>query len=193
LRRVLRNVPVFEHPFLWETKAQVLGRLRDSGLVDGWDKTRSCSRNVRRTKQAEFEQCGLCSNCLYRRLSVMNARLESSADIQSYLWRDLNASNLAESRPASGSVIRPSKADREVAVYGAMTILEFATILASDGGPERVRRCANDIASAIGVSVNDANNRLRALIGQHALEWKCFLDSLGRTSWLRTLDGEVVQ
>ncbi len=63
--------PAIVHPRLWQTKGEVLALLASEGLLGNWRQTRSCSRRMKRVKGSEAPPaCGLCGNCLLRRLSV---------------------------------------------------------------------------------------------------------------------------
>ena len=58
-----------ENPYLWSTKAEVFGRLRTAGHADLCAMTCSCIHTWDRTTQ--HTHCGLCSQCVDRRLSAI--------------------------------------------------------------------------------------------------------------------------
>jgi hypothetical protein len=63
------------NPFLWDTKADVVGRIAGAGCADLIGLTRSCAR----PRQASNDQphCGLCSQCIDRRFAVLAAGQEA--------------------------------------------------------------------------------------------------------------------
>ena len=67
----------FEHPHLWDTKGQTLGRLVAQRLQSGWQETFSCAVQVRHQQTPGRRlQCGLCPNCLLRKQSLWAAGLD---------------------------------------------------------------------------------------------------------------------
>jgi 3',5'-cyclic AMP phosphodiesterase CpdA/7-cyano-7-deazaguanine synthase in queuosine biosynthesis len=64
----------FENPFLWKTKADVVSRLQQLGVHNLIGTTVSCGSVI--TMTAEAPHCGLCSQCIDRRVSVLAAQLE---------------------------------------------------------------------------------------------------------------------
>src|SRR5262249_27999207 len=67
----------FEHPHLWETKGQTLGRLVAHRLQSGWQETFSCAVQVRHQQTTGRRlQCGICPNFLLRRQSLWTAGLD---------------------------------------------------------------------------------------------------------------------
>ena len=69
---VLRRPFEISNPFLFQTKAQMLGGLADDGQCDLIFRTSSCD-SPRRKRSV---QCGECSSCVLRRQSIAAAGLE---------------------------------------------------------------------------------------------------------------------
>ena len=71
------RTPVFEFLNLWRTKAMALAKSKPN--LGGWQRTTSRSRMVRRQHPgATARQCGLCSGCVFRRMSVLSAGSHSN-------------------------------------------------------------------------------------------------------------------
>jgi hypothetical protein len=68
--------------FMWLTKADVVGRIDANGLGELIPHTRSCSRV--RDMSKLHPHCGLCSQCVDRRVGVLAAGLERHDPIDGY-------------------------------------------------------------------------------------------------------------
>jgi len=64
-----------ENPFLWMTKADVLTVIASHGCADLIRYSNSCTRTFERTRL--HSHCGICSQCIDRRIAIMGAGLES--------------------------------------------------------------------------------------------------------------------
>ncbi len=64
----------FENPFLWKTKTDVVELVRDANCGDLVACSTSCGHTWELTN--EHTHCGVCSQCIDRRLAVVAARLE---------------------------------------------------------------------------------------------------------------------
>ncbi|MBX3399483.1 MAG: winged helix-turn-helix domain-containing protein [Gemmataceae bacterium] len=67
-----------QNPYLWITKAEVIGRIRTSGHSDLCRMTSSCVHVQMQTK--EHPHCGRCSQCVDRRLNALAAGLSPEYD-----------------------------------------------------------------------------------------------------------------
>ena len=68
-------------PLQWLTKAEVTLKLRDAGLADMLGMTSSCTRPRSWT---EKKHCGVCSQCIDRRFSVLAAGMEAYDPEENY-------------------------------------------------------------------------------------------------------------
>jgi predicted MPP superfamily phosphohydrolase len=71
-----------DDPFLFRTKAEVVGVLRERGALDLLEHTLSCSRYARGLYAARH--CGLCAACIDRRLSTLAAGAQEHDPIAGY-------------------------------------------------------------------------------------------------------------
>jgi hypothetical protein len=167
----------FEHPRLWSTKGQTLQALVDYEGAMGVQDTRSCARDARHMSlDRKHVQCGVCAACLLRRVSMFAAGLEEHPD--AYMWSDLRAPTLERaSRVGSRAT---TKNDKDQAVCGALSLQQLADVpLASLTGK------AWELHRSIGGTEHQVVSDLRRLVGQHANEWRRFVDAQGPRSFLR--------
>jgi 7-cyano-7-deazaguanine synthase in queuosine biosynthesis len=185
---VLWERPIrFEHPFLFHTKAEMIEQAVASGAA-GLATTFSCSYNTTRHRQlAERVHCGICGNCMLRRLAVFNAPSAAAVLEDKYLWQDLRAASLEESaegrRTAAGLPVRTSSHDVELAETSVLLHEQFAELAAASETPA-LRRSIAEIALALRIPREEAKGKLEGLIRTHAREWRTFTESLGRASWV---------
>jgi hypothetical protein len=80
---------VVENPFFWKTKSDVVKLIKDSG----WDKlirhTVSCSRV--RTTDKKQTHCGVCTQCIERRIATLHNDLGREGPDQAYSVKHLLA------------------------------------------------------------------------------------------------------
>jgi hypothetical protein len=165
--------PPFEFPHLWMTKGEVLRQLAMRGALEGWQRTRSCSRNVHRQHPStNASQCGLCSACLFRRQSLMAAGLVESRG--TYFVDVLHDAELPHD---------VHRADREAGVWAVVGLDELAsaaTRLTDYQGP------ITEIALALRCPQEEVASRLGRLLQQHTHEWRTLLDHVPAGSWVRS-------
>lgn len=175
LKKLWGVAPRFEFPSLWHTKGAVLAELNALQLLDGWQATRSCSRGVRRQHPgAAGTHCGLCTGCLFRRVSVLAANLGADQP-ETYFEDVMESARFSE---------RLSKRDREVGVCAVLAMEELAHC-----GPRLHTQTAEivSVASALGLSFPETKRLFTELLSRHQEEWLSFLDRLPRDSWIRGL------
>jgi hypothetical protein len=174
LTRLWGSCPLFELPHLWMTKGEVLRELQGRGQLEGWEQTRSCSRNVRRQHPgSDAPQCGVCSGCMYRRQSLHHAGLHAKEPSGTY-FSDV----IADAALPSDA----NRADREVATYAALGLASLAK--ETERWPKEGPYAA-DLAHALGRPLSEVATSVRRLLAAHADEWARFLDALPRESWVR--------
>lgn len=174
------NIP-FVHPQVWRTKGQVLRRLSDLNLHDGWASTHSCSQGPRqiRTERRKTLQCGFCSGCLLRRVSVFAAGLEEPAN--QYFWADLKADSLRNMICADARR-GPSKNDHDIAVHAVMAMEGLARL--ADRPQDDLMFQRNLFDAFEPSELDDAATKLRALVTAHRDEWRSFTSALPASAWI---------
>lgn len=176
-RALLGDCPSFEHPFLWQTKGSTLAAMVADGAGGTWERTVSCSRHINRHKKtSDNRSCGICGNCLLRRMSVHAAGLKDSTR---YHW-GFEGASLDEAVLAGGS--KPTtRTDRAYAAANVVALDSFARL--PDHAPT-VKRAALSISRRTGHGdYREVLSKLARLRAQHALEWNSFLSDLPAGSW----------
>ncbi len=165
-------LPPFELPHLWVTKGEVLAELHARKALEGWQRTRSCSRNVRRQHpKASASHCGLCSGCMFRRQSLRAAGLVEDAGTY-YADVLVDADLPADAQPA----------DREVGTYAAVDLDELAGVAAK---LPNYRGHVLETARSVGRPSAEVEAKLGRLFARHAEEWSGFVNAMPARSWLR--------
>lgn len=166
--------PVFDLPHLWQTKAEVLAQLREMDASEGWERTRSCSRNVRRQHPGTpATHCGLCSGCLYRRQSLTAANLDEASE--AYF---VDVVTRAEVDPES------KRSDREVGAYAVVGLDSLAGLSSQI---REHRGAIFEIETALRQTADQVTARVERLFGRHQMEWDAFTAALPPTSWVRRI------
>jgi 7-cyano-7-deazaguanine synthase in queuosine biosynthesis len=166
--------PPFEFPHLWLTKGEAVRELGVSGSIVDWDRTHSCSRNIRRQHPATAAtHCGLCAGCLFRRQTLLAAGLrEASSVYYTDVLRDAELPSDAKG------------ADREVATYAVIDLDELAG--AAPTAAEQGGHIA-ELAGTLGRLRAEIAPRVARLFATHATEWRALVDALPARSWMRQL------
>jgi hypothetical protein len=86
-----------QNPYIWKTKTQVVQTLRDLGAADLIGSTVSCARIRQLTRSGKH--CGVCSQCLERKLGIL------AADASRYEPPDFYAVDLFEGEHEPGPAL----------------------------------------------------------------------------------------
>ncbi|GGO61458.1 Queuosine biosynthesis protein QueC [Roseovarius pacificus] len=171
----------YTFPRIWHTKGQTLAAYLGLGIDHGeWKRTRSCWKGPQWSSvDGQYRQCGACAACMLRRLSVHAAGQTEAAD--TYIAADLSAPELEASVPATFR--KANRSFREYAIAGVLHLDHLADLTREDGRPV-LRRQALVLAEALGMSAVQTEQNLKAMIAEHAGEWRAFVASLGDGSFL---------
>lgn len=177
----------FEHPGLFHTKGQVLAALASvEPAASTWlAEHASCSYDSRHAhRNGHKVHCGVCGNCLLRRLSVYSAGI---TDPTPYLAEDLRASSLESSFSAGD---RPSelRAYGDIALNGARSMQRLAE-LANDPDAPRVWAEIDGLAHYQARPIKNVEKDMYLFLEQHRDEWSAFLSHCGEQSWVTQLAG----
>jgi hypothetical protein len=178
----------FEHPGLFLTKGQVLARLvKVSPNSDEWLLAHpSCSYDARHAHdRGRKVHCGVCGNCLLRRLSLHAAGL---ADSTPYKVSDLHAPTI-DGTFGGGDLPREISAYRDVALNSARSMQRLAE-LADAPAAARVWAEIDGVARYQARAIQEVKNDMFALLQQHRSEWAAFLGHCGQSSWVTRLARE---
>jgi hypothetical protein len=173
-----------EHPQQWKTKGQVLAELKKRGLLTGWEKTRSCSRDQRHlpVERRIKLHCGICAGCLLRRLSAHTAGLEEP--VSNYMWEDLTAPTLDRAL-CKDARRTTSPNDVDIAVHAMLAMEELARAAKDHASSLRFESALIDAYGEDDKeSLKKGSEHLSQLLLQHNKEWKAFTQQLGAHSWI---------
>jgi 7-cyano-7-deazaguanine synthase in queuosine biosynthesis len=182
LQRVLDRPVRFEQPQLWKTKGQVLLSLAERELIAGWELTCSCSSRPK--DRCGRHGCGICGGCLLRVVAAHAAGLRSTA-------KDNACDVYAQGDSVcdqSGRERRMTPGERALAVRAIDGMAELAGLVDSPDGESIVDREAHLIDSSNPGAVRE---RLRRLLDAHRTEWKAFMCSLPKQSWIRDIVAQL--
>lgn len=182
----------YELPQLWQTKGETLARFvgECEEVSSTWMSTWSCWQDNRVVGvDHEKRQCGICAACMLRRLSVHAAGLKEEKTV--YVWEDLSASAFEAGAAAEFDKKKITKAMREYAIAGTLHLDHLATIRDSASNALAFDLNVSQLGEACGLSEADTRTRLERMLRQHATEWKSFVVSLGRKSFVSHWAGTV--
>jgi hypothetical protein len=170
----------FAFPRLWHTKAETLREYLALPSNDGWSGTRSCWQgNQWATVKGKRRQCGVCAACLLRRMSAHAAGVSEARE--TYVATDLTAATLEGAFDPHFK--RTNAALREYAHAGILHLDHLAD-MADDLHRAEVRNHAALLAAALKEPLAEIEAKLRAMLTQHAAQWRGFVGQLGESSFI---------
>ena len=177
------SVPRFHYLNAFKTKGEMLTVLPHTSAL--WGQTVSCGRSLGRTKKLSGApaHCGVCSNCLLRRIALNAAELDAiRAPREDYLWSNLDAATLEESGRMG---ISTTSADRGYAVNSVLGHEALARRQLASASSLAVQ----DAAHGMGSDVESTRAAMAGLIESHRREWDGVLACLSEGSWVQALVG----
>jgi 7-cyano-7-deazaguanine synthase in queuosine biosynthesis len=184
LKALLQHEIQFDFTQLWQTKAETLRQFA-SECKDGssWSATWSCWQQTRQVSvDGKKRQCGICAACLLRRMSVHAAGLKEAKD--TYVWENLSASSFEGGAAPSFPKRKITRALREYAIAGTLHLDHLAQLRTSEANATMLSLFSFQLAASLGMKEEDVRCRLDRLLAQHETEWKGFIGSLGKNSFL---------
>jgi hypothetical protein len=181
LNSILEDSIRFEYPRLWSTKGETLAeyvKVKSSG----WADTRSCWQSSRHAGVSGKKlQCGICAACLLRRMSVHAAGQDESADV--YIWSDLRAGTFEQG--ARSDFKREMHVHREYAIAGVQLWQQLAEFRHSRMFAHRSKLVGSQLSQPLRTAAHEIEDKLDNLLSSHEKEWFSYLESLGKSSFLR--------
>ncbi|OQW90794.1 MAG: hypothetical protein BWK78_06165 [Thiotrichaceae bacterium IS1] len=171
----------FEHPYLWNTKAEVLHRLIEINKADDLLETCSCSRQIARNKglSGAPQHCGVCSNCLLRRVALVMSGFTDYHEKEEYVWKNLDAEDLELA--TSFSDLETTRNDYEIAIRAVLNHQQLADLSTQS---ENFKDLVFQLSRSLGESEDLVTTRLENLLNRHCQEWENFLSLLAPNSWI---------
>ena len=174
--------PRFEFPRLWHTKGETLREfVTECKDTETWARTWSCWQSARQVSvDGRKRQCGICAACMLRRQSVHAAGLCEGK--QTYVWEDLSAPSFEQG--AAKGFHQVTRALREYAIAGTLHLDHLAALGSSHAGEATLGLCAFQLSKSRKLSEENVGRKLNRLFTQHETEWRSFVKSLGRQSFV---------
>ncbi len=174
----------FEHPRLWYTKAETLMEVeRRSGTDVQWAIARSCWRDARQVSvDGKLRQCGICGACMLRRMS-MHAMGRSEGK-ETFVWEDLAVNRFGDGAAPTFKIRKHRGALFESAIAATLQLDQLARLHRSVASQSGLDRQVGGLSDSLGLPEETVRAKLMRVLQQHAREWKSFLDSLGRESFV---------
>jgi hypothetical protein len=115
----------------------------------------------------------------------MSIHAAGIADVQSaYVWENLRASSFDGGAAAGFDRKKITRAMREYAIAGTLHMDHLAALKDSPGGLRTLDLHAFQLSRALGEPQTDVRSKLDRLISQHEQEWRSFVHSLGKNSFV---------
>ena len=186
IKAVLGHQVSYKQPRLWSTKGETikdfLSIQRPDKPYDDLIATRSCWQVLWNVFiGGKRKQCGLCPACLLRRMSMHTAGIEEPVE-NIYFFFDLTAERYLDAMLKDNDV-EPNESIIEYGVVGARRLQQLANMAKLPD--EELRIYAFELAEATKISKEEALNKLRTLLQNHAEEWDDFLRVQGEKTFLR--------
>lgn len=183
LQKLTGKLIKFEHPALFQTKAQVLSELNaiqphsEAWLLEH----ASCSHDQRHSNRAGKKvHCGVCGNCILRRVSNRMADIE---DVTPYKFVDVNAPTLHQALLEGDSVPRAIKSFIDLATNSVRS-MERMSELADDPNSSEIWAEAATIAEHADRDAKVVHRDLVGFLKTHQKEWNSYLAECKVHSWL---------
>jgi 7-cyano-7-deazaguanine synthase in queuosine biosynthesis len=183
LAALLDHTVQFQFPRVWHTKAETLAKYVAECQPSIWSDTLSCWQQNRQVSvDHKRRQCGICAACMLRRMSIHAAGLTESKE--TYVWEHLDAKTFDEGAASSFSKTKITGKLREYAIAGALHLDHLAGLQASRADAQTLELNVFQLSRSLGIPEQDVRAKLNRLLSQHETEWKEFVHSLGKNSFV---------
>ena len=163
---VANDTFTIRQPFLRLTKAEVVSQLRDSSVADLIDSTVSCSQT--RKNLGMKSQCGICYQCVDRRMAVFATGVDEQDHPGLYACDFLSEPLAGEAKTVFVDYVRQAVAfvSSNVDHFYADHLLELGDI--ADGVPELSEMAvASDVYTLSQRHGADVMRAIRAMVSKH--------------------------
>lgn len=183
LGALLNHQVRFQFPRVWHTKAETLAKYVAECQPSTWSDTLSCWQQNRQVSvDHKKRQCGICAACMLRRMSIHAARLTESK--QTYVWEDLEAKSFNEGAAPSFPAKKITGKLQQYAIAGALHLDHLAGLQSSRSDKGTLELNVFQLSRCLGIPESDVQTKLNRLLSQHETEWKEFVQSLGKNSFV---------
>jgi hypothetical protein len=183
LAALLSHPVRFQFPRLWHTKAETLAKYVAECRPSNWSDTLSCWQQNRQVSvDHKRRQCGICAACMLRRMSIHAAGLTELKE--TYVWEDLGVKTFDEGAASSFPKTKITGKLRQYAIAGALHLDHLAGLQASPADAQTLELNVFQLSRSLGIPEADIQAKLNRLLSQHETEWKEFVHSLGKNSFV---------
>jgi 7-cyano-7-deazaguanine synthase in queuosine biosynthesis len=184
LAALLAHKIQFRFPRLWYTKAETLKEfVKECEGASKWSATWSCWQQNRQVSvEKKKRQCGICAACMLRRMSAHGAGV--SEPNTGYVWENLSAVTFRQGAASSFPRKKITEKLRQYAIAGALHLDHLAALPASPANQGSLELQAFQLSRSLGMPETEVQAKLHRLLVQHGNEWKGFVHSLGRNSFV---------
>ncbi len=184
IKALLNYEVAFDHRNIWSTKGEILKHFFESYPDDNeWRNTRSCWRNQRLTAiDNKRRQCGICSNCILRRMSVYVAGKVEAPD--TYVWEDLTACSFCDGASPKFDKHRYLKSLCNSTAEVIWDLDHLAKFPSQPNNARPIKRAAYSLSCALDIDQNSAEQKLMDFLLKHQEDWNLFINYLGNKSFI---------
>src|ERR1039458_5196649 len=115
-------------------------------------------------------------------MSVHAAGLNESE--KTYVWEDLGAASFRDGAAATFDPKKITGKLRQYAIAGALHLDHLAALLSSQANLRTLDLTAFQLGKSLGLPEKEVRTKLARLLTQHEREWKDFVNSLGKNSFV---------
>jgi len=126
---------------------------------------------------------------MLRRLSMHAAHLEEPDT--NYVWENLKATSFEHGADAAFDKDKVTSAMREYAIAGTLHLAHIAMLHNSPENDQMLTIRAHQLAQALKLPHEEAQEKLSRLLLQHKSEWEDFMVKLGSTSFISKWSSQV--
>lgn len=183
LAALLNHRVQFLFPRVWHTKGETLAEYVAECQPSAWADTLSCWQQNRHVSvDHKRRQCGICAACMLRRMSIHAAGLTELKE--TYVWENLDTKNFDEGAALSFPKTKITGKLREYAIAGALHLDHLAGLQASRADVQTLELNVFQLSRSLDMPEPDVRTKLSRLLTQHETEWKEFVHSLGKNSFM---------
>jgi hypothetical protein len=174
----------YSFPRLWNTKAETLREFIASAPdANEWLETWSCWQQNRHSSVAgKRRHCGVCAACMLRRLSV-HAAGQAEPRVK-YVWEDLTATEFERGAATDFDPRHITPAMHHYSIAGTLHLDHLADLQNSRTNMAPLRLHTYQLSRALGMPAVEAQEKMSRFLSQHRSEWKAFVNSLGKDSFV---------
>lgn len=185
LAALTETTVAFEHQALFLTKGEVLRKLvalRPDSQT--WLAAHpSCSYDARHSSlDGRQVHCGLCGNCMLRRLSIFDAGIIDTTD---YKFASLHAASI-ESALTAEDAANAIRAFQDVAFNSCRNMQRLADLHGASDSPRLWAEVAG-LSHYLKSPMQDVKANVERLLSEHHRAWTSFLNHCGPDSWVASL------